>query len=263
MKFAGNIEAAETLPRRVSPFLLLLCLALSGCGTTCFAGFWNGSGSAVAVSNSSCPFTPATGSVVVQISTTSAILASPIPSPHEVQHIFITLRGIEAHPGKVADGDSPDWRELAPDLASHPMQLDLLAVNGDSRSSAFVGHASVSATVPADEYRQLRLRLMPLHPSTEDPTPENNACGHIGWSCIVFADHSISPLDFESVPVKSRWSAERGNDNLFRVLPGELVRLNIQLDAASSVLFTSNAPARFLPLFTVTSRASSNPATMQ
>jgi hypothetical protein len=263
MKFAGNIEAAATLSRRVFPSLLLLCLAISGCGTTCFAGFWNGNGSAVAVSNSSCPFTQATGAVVVQISTTSAILASPVPSPHEVQHIFITLRGIEAHPSKVADGDSSGWRELAAELASHPMQLDLLAVNGDSRSPGFDGHASVSATVPADEYRQLRLRFVPLHPSPEDPIPENNACGDVGWNCIVFADHSISPLDFESIPVRSQSPAEHGNDHLFRVRPGELVHLNIQLDAASSVLFTSNAPVRFVPVFTVTSRTSSNPATMQ
>jgi len=163
----------------------------------------------------------------------------------------------------VADGDSSGWRELAPDLASHPAQLDLLAVKGDSRSLGFVGHARVSATVPADEYRQLRLSFVPLHPSPEDPIPENNSCGNVGWNCIVFADHSISPLDFESVPVKSQSSAEHGNDKLFRVLPGELVHLNIQLDAASSVLFTSNAPVRFVPVFTMTSRTSSNPATMQ
>jgi Domain of unknown function (DUF4382) len=263
MTFAGGIEAAATLLRKVSPSLLLLCLALSGCGTTCFSGFWNGNGSGAAVSNSSCPFTPATGSVVVQMSTTSAILASPIPSPHEVRHIFITLRGIEAHPGKVADEDSSAWRELAADLASHPVQLDLLAVSGDSRSPSFDGHARVSTTVPADEYRQLRLRLVSLHPSPEDPTPENNVCGNVGWNCIVFADRSISPLDFESIPVKSQSSAEHGNDHLFRVLPAELVHLNIQLDAASSVLFTSNAPARFLPVFTVTSRTLPSTGTMQ
>jgi hypothetical protein len=263
MKFAGNIEAAATLLRRVFPSLLLLCLAVSGCGTTCISGFWNGSGSAVAVSNSSCPFTPATGSVVVQISTTSATLASPIPSPQEVQHSFITLRGIEAHPSIVADGDSSRWQELAADLASHPVQLDLLAENGDSRSPGSVGQASVAATLPADEYRQLRLRFVPLHPSPEDPIPENNACGNVAWNCIVFADHSISPLDFESVPVKSPSPAENGNDNLFRVLPGELVQLNIQLDADSSILFTSNVPVRFVPVFTVTSRTSSNSATLQ
>jgi hypothetical protein len=263
MKFAGAIEAAATLLRKVSPSLLLLCLALSGCGASCYSGFWNGNGSGVAVSNSSCPFSPATGSVNVQMSTTSAILASPIPSPHAVRHIFITLRGIDAHPSKLADGDSPGWRELAAGLASHPVQLDLLARKDDSRSQSFDGRANVSATVPADEYRQLRLRLMPLHPSPEDTVPENNACGNVGWNCIVFADQSISPLDFESFSVKSQWSAERSNDPLFRVLPRELVHLDIQLDAASSVLFTSNAPARFLPVFTVTSRTSSNPASTQ
>jgi hypothetical protein len=186
-----TMEAAANVLRTIFPAVLLVCLAISGCGYTCYSGFWNGNTSGVAFSNASCPLTKANGAVLVQMSTASAPsrasaafpspLASPLSSPdialpNHVQHIFLTLRGIEAHPEVTADEDSSGWQELAPGLAAHPMQLDLLVPSapsalsapfaplnaaGDSRFAGLPGEASVPTTVPADEYRQLRVRLIP------------------------------------------------------------------------------------------------------
>jgi len=286
MQRSGAIEATANLLRKFFPVVLLLCLAVSGCGTTCVSGFWNGSTSGVAVSNSSCPLPKAMGAVIVQINavaaptTVSASFPAPLASPYNVQHIFVTIRSIEAHPDIQADEDSPAWQELAPDLSAHPVQVDLLApsarltpagsltMNGDSGSLSLPAGAIAPATVTADEYSQLRLRLLPRTPAPDGPVPETNACGNIGWNCIVFADRSVWPLEFppsefaaasvrqwgfDSAP-EFHITVEHGSAGLFRVLPGEVLHLSIDFDAASSVLFSSSAAVRFVPVFRVVSR---------
>jgi hypothetical protein len=275
MRPTDALEApANALPESFSA-MLLLCLAVSGCATTCYSGFWNGNTSGVAVSNTSCPLTKANGAVIVQMSAASAPPAasaafpSPPASPRDVQHIFVTLRGIEAHPGRMVDEDSSGWRELAPALTAHPMQLDLLALlapsamTGDSRSLGLPADANVPATVPADEYRQLRLRLVPLHPSPDELIPESNACGNVGWNCIVFADSSVRPLQFDDAAAEFPIHPEESTDIAFRVLPGEVIHVSIEFDPASSVFFASNAAVRFVPVFRVVTRSSSPAASAE
>ena len=269
MQRTDAMEAAANVSTKIFPAVLLLCLAVPGCGSTCVSGFWNGSGSGVRVSNTSCPLSTATGAVIVQMSTASP---SPSPSalPNHVQHIFLTLRGIEAHPSMTADEESSGWQELAPDLAAHPLQLDLLAQLDSSRNSPSLDvrvGAIVPATVPADEYRQLRLRLLPRDPPPDDLIHESNACGNVGWNCIVFADRSVWPLEFApsefAAAAQFRIAPEHGADSVFRILPGEVIHLSIDFDAAASVFFTSNAAVHLAAVFRVVSRSSSPAATVQ
>ena len=277
MERTGAMEAAASVLRKVLPAVLLLCLAVSGCGTTCVSGFWNGSASGITVSNSSCPLIKATGAVIVQIgaasvppTATASFLPPPAP-PSNVQHIFVTLRGIEVHPDIMADEDSPAWQELAPNLPANPVQLDLLAplaplaLTGNSRLLDAPAGAIVPATIPADEYRQLRLRFLPRNSSPDEPVPESNACGDVGWNCIVFADRSSRPLEFaEAASVRPLGFdpareflilLEQGS--VFRVLPGEVIQLSIDFDAASSVFLSSDAAVRLVPVFRVVSHPSS------
>jgi hypothetical protein len=262
MQRTGAMESAANVLRRVFLVVLFLCLANSGCNS-CYSGFWNGNGSGVAVSNTSCPLTKATGAVIVQMSVpssppaASAAFPSPLASPGDVQHIFVTLRGIEAHPSMMADEDSAGWEELAPNLAAHPMQLDLLVVNGDSRSLGLPTSTDVPATVPADEYRQLRLRLVSLHPSADDLIPESNACGNVGWNCMVFADRSVRPLEFDGAVAEFHITQALGTDCVFRVLPGEVIHLSIEFGPASSVFSASNGAVRLAPVFNVASHTAS------
>jgi hypothetical protein len=262
MQRTGAMEPGANVLRKVFLVVLPLCLANSGCNS-CYSGFWNGNGSGVSASSTSCPLTKATGVVIVQMSVASAPSAasaafpSPFASPRDVQHIFVTLRGIEAQPNMMADEDSTGWEELAPDLVAHPMQVDLLTVNGDSRSRGLPASTNVPATVPADEYRQLRLRLVSLHPSADDLIPESNACGNVGWNCIVFADRSVRPLEFDGAVAEFHITQERGTDSVFRVLPGQVIYLSIEFGAASSVFFTSNTRVRLVPIFSVVARAAS------
>jgi hypothetical protein len=256
------MQAAASVQGRIFPSVVLLCLAVSGCNT-CYSGFWNGNGSGVTVSNRSCPLTTATGTVSVQMGTASApstasrALPSPLLSPGAIQHIFVTLRGIEARPGMASVDASSGWQELVPHLAKHPVQLDLLALDGNSRLPGSPAGANVAAIVPADEYRELRLLLVPPHPFSDDLIAESNACGNVGWSCIVFADRSVRPLECNAAAPEFRIIPERGSDSLFRLLPEEVIHLSIEFDASASAFFASNAPVCFVPVFKVVSRSSS------
>lgn len=264
MQRTGAIDSAASVFRRAFPALLLLCLANSGCNNSCYSAFWNGNASGAGVSGTSCPLTNTTGAVILQMNAASApaaasaVFPSPVASPSGVQHIFVTLRGIEALPSMMAAENSSGWVELAPDLAAHPVQFDLLAVNADSRSLGLPTRANAPITVPAGEYRQLRLRLVPLQLSADDPTPDSNDCGNVGWSCIAFADRSVRPLQFGGAAAEFHITQERGADNLFRVLPDEVIHLSIGFNSASSIFFPSNTAVRLVPVFSVVSRSVSS-----
>jgi hypothetical protein len=264
--------------------VLLFCLALCGCGDACFSGFFNGNDGGAMIGNSSCTLNKANGTVIMHMSAASAVSAhfsssleapsaSQLTPTRDVQHIFVTLRGIEAHPSTTAGEDSSTWQQLAPELTAHPMQLDLLApltpaaplelsaFSDDSTSLNL--RASVTATIPADEYRQLRLHVVPLHPSPDDPLPESNACGNVGWNCIVFGDRSVHPLEFDGAAAEFHITSEHATDSFFRVLPDEVIQLSIEFDPASSVFFASNAAVRLIPVFRVVSRSSAPAASAQ
>ncbi len=262
MQRTGAMESPANVLRSVFLALLPLCLANSGCNS-CYAGAWNGNQSGIAFSNTSCPLTKATGAVTFQMSeavaptSPSSVFPSSLASLGDAQHIFVTLSGIEAHPSMTADKDSPGWEELAPDLAARPMQVDLLALNVDSRLQGLSTNANVAATIPADEYRQLRLRLVPLHPTADDVLRESNACGSAGWNCIVFAHNSVQPLEFEGAVEEFHITPGASTESVFRVLPNEVIHLAIEFDSASSFFFTSNTGVRLVPVFRVVSRAES------
>jgi hypothetical protein len=262
MQRTGAMESPANVLRSVFLAVLPLCLANSGCNS-CYAGFWNGNQSGIAFSNTSCPLTKATGAVSFQMkeavapTSPSSAFPSPLASPLDTRHIFVTLRGVEVHTSMTADTDSPGWEELAPDLAAHPIQVDLLALNVDSRLLDLSTSANVPTTVPADEYRQLRLRLVPLNPTADDILPESNACGSVGWNCIVFANHSVQSLEFDGAVQEFRITPGIGTESVFRVLPNEVIHLSIEFDPASSFFLTSNTGVRLDPVFRVASRTES------
>ena len=113
----------------------------------------------------------------------------------QVQHIFLTIRGIELNSSATARDDSPDWQELLPpDLEQKPLQLDLLESEADQTVPAPFGKI---ALVPAGVYRQLRLRLVPNHTAEDSRLPEKNACGSGTFNCVVTADGTVHPLEFD------------------------------------------------------------------
>ena len=231
--------------------ILPFCLSFIGCNNYCFEFVSNPGGSISTSTNTpSCQLNSANGTVRVRV--TAAPTTSAQAAPASIQHIFVTLRGIEAIPSAIPDDDSPDWRELAPKLATQPEQLDLLAQSADSCERSTFDDVAI----PADAYRQIRLRLSPNQPATDEPAPEHNACGSMGFNCVVTSDGAIRPLVLDRLPSQVQISSDHISGGFFRVLPDTAVNIEIEFNPQSSRIFPADEAVRLVPAFTVVPQAS-------
>ena len=230
----------------------LLVWTLVGCNNTCVSFTSNPPTGTLTIvvsdAKPSCTFTTAKGTVLVQIGT------SPIPSPtlgpSSAQHIFISVRGIEAHPSTVADEDSPEWQQLVPRLARQPVQVDLMG-RPDPCAEGSLGRSDL----PAGVYRQIRLRLVPNEPATGDPVPEVNACGSAGFNCIVRADGRIQPLVLGAATPQLRIATERITGGFVHILPDVSTHLSIEFNASLSSLLAVGDVVQLVPVLTAARRA--------
>jgi Domain of unknown function (DUF4382) len=227
---------------------LLFCLSLLGCNNDCFV-FVSNPGGSISTSTPSCQFKTATGTVRLRVTASPA--ASTEPGPTSIQHIFVTLRGIEAQPSAIAGDESPDWRELAPKLATQPEQLDLLAHSVDSCARSTFDDVAV----PADAYREIRLRLSANQPATNEAAPEENACGNVSFNCVVTSDGAIRPLALDALTSQFQIPSEHISGGFFRVLPDTPVNLDIEFKPQSSLLLPADEAVRLVPAFTVVPQA--------
>jgi hypothetical protein len=252
MQYCCSFQQAKRISRTCFFTTLLFCLSFFGCSNYCFV-FVSNPGGSISTSNNtpSCQLNSATGTVRLRVtaSPTPSAQTTPMPTSTSIQHILVTLRGIEATPSAIPNDDSSNWRELAPQLATQPQQLDLLALCADSCDQNQNTFADVA--VPADAYRQIRLRLSPNQPATDEPLPEENACGSVGFNCVVTADGGIRPLVPDSLSSQFQISSDHISGGFFRVLPDTGVNLKIEFNPQSSLLFPAQEAVRLAPAFTV------------
>jgi len=211
-------------------FLALSCssFALAGCNNSCFAFTWNSGGATgtVKVSNPppTCSLSAASGAVRLEIGSESEAGRGGGKVPH-VEHLFITLAGIDVHASALADDDSEGWQPLAVELAEHPRQVDLLADLRANRSFAPIP----DVVLPSALYAQVRLRL--ATPLTDGLVLETDDCGAGALHCAVMSDGRIEPLLFG----RSRPSFRIPSDSLhgdywLYIPPDSRVTLVIALD---------------------------------
>jgi Domain of unknown function (DUF4382) len=228
--------------------ILLSCIAFAGCENFCVVGVVNPGGSGVAA-GTSCPVPKQTGNVTLQLN--SSVTPSAPSWPSDVDHIFVSLRGIEALPANPTGDDSPEWQELAPDLATRPAQVDLMARPTSSCAAGAFPEASVGAGV----YSQVRLRLVPNRPDASESVPAENACGNIGFNCVVASSGAIRPLASDD-PTELRIPPDGIAGGFFRILPDDHVRLAIEFEPRASLVLRSGDAAQLLPTFSVTQKSS-------
>jgi hypothetical protein len=247
MRRAHRTQAAITPSQTVFVTILFLALGLIGCDNSCVVFISDPGGGTISVGTSNCSLNQAKGNVHPRI--TSSLSSATAGQPARIQHIFVTLRGIEANPSATADEDSPDWQELAPKLVNQPMQLDLLASSSDSHAAG----TFEDVPVPADAYRQIRLRLAPNQPSASDSLQENS-CGSVGLNCIVTSDGVIRPLVLDSGLSQIQVSSDHIADGFFRILPDTTVNLKIEFNPQSSLFIPTNEAVRLVAVFRVDSQ---------
>jgi hypothetical protein len=244
--------------------IVVLSLGLIRCDNTCVLIVSNPGGSIGTVSGNgpSCSLNTTSGTATVRIAghaTAAGDGASRIAGralragdeASRIQHVFLTLRGVEANASGVADDESPDWQELAPKLAAQPVQVDLFAAGGDSCAAG----GFESAAVRADAYRQIRLRLAPNETGSTEPILEQNSCGSAGFNCIVTSDGDIRPLVLARDALEIQVTPEHIAGGFFRIVSEAPVNLEIDFDTKASQFIPTEGVVQMVPVFTVDSQA--------
>jgi hypothetical protein len=265
MRRANSFARTTAPPQSVFLALLLCSVGLIGCDDSCvvFVSNPGAGGGTLSGSLNSCPLNQANGNVRVQLATLAPTSAGDETT--RVEHIFVTIQGIEASPSPAAADDPSDWRELAPKLAAQPMQFDLIATNGDSSAPVAFGDAAV----PADAYRQIRLRLMPNQMDATNSVLRANSCGSAAFNCIVTSDGDIQPLALRDGSSQIHISSQQLVGGFVRVLPETTTRVKIEFNPQSSLFIRTSGvkegaadeAVRLVPIFTVESETADEPST--
>src|SRR5262249_6614501 len=99
-------------------------------------------------------------------------------------HVYVTIRSVQANITATADDRPSGWQELAPQLNSAPMQVDLFSA---ASNTCLLTHLGSNSALPAGTYQQIRLLLVP-NDGSGGATPSTNACGASGYNCVVLHD---------------------------------------------------------------------------
>jgi len=186
---------------------------------------------------------PATGTVTVSLSDPPSCMP---PSGH-FEHVYVTVRSVEAHISSSADDSSSGWQELAPQLRSAPMQIDLFSKPNTNCVLAQLG----SASLPVGSYQQIRLLLVSNSPSAGAAVPSPNACAGNGFNCVLLDDGTVHELLLSSqdnTGLKIPSGQIVGGP--IQVAAGQSVDLNIDFNACASIVRQGNGNYRLKPTLT-------------
>ncbi len=163
------------------------------------------------------------------------------------QNVWITIRSVQAHISGTADDASSGWQELAPSLASAPMQIDLLASGG----ACTLAQLGSNVSLPTGDYQQIRLVLVPNNPPAGMAVPAMNNCGNQGYNCAVLADSSIHQLNLSS-QANTGLKIPPGQivGGPIRVAANQHVDINIDFNACASIVVQGNGQYRLRPTLT-------------
>jgi hypothetical protein len=233
------------LPIACLGLILVLCASSVGCGgNSCFIGVFNPGGTVVVGSNP-CSINTVNGKVATRI--VAAAAPGGAPTSANLQQIFVSIRGIEALPAATPDNISPEWQELAPALHENPVQTDLLAPAANMCRLAPISLAAV----PAGNYRQVRISLVPDPAPDGAPVPATNRCGAVGLHCAITSSGDVRPLAWngtlETLPPSS------ADEFSVRVLPDAESTLTITFHPYAAASAPSFDAVRLAPVLTASS----------
>jgi hypothetical protein len=163
-------------------------------------------------------------------------------------HVWVTIRSVQAHTSATATDNTPGWQELAPQLNSQPMQIDLFSANSTTCVLTMLGS---NTALPTGSYQQIRLLLVPNN-GGGGPVPSTNACGNQGYNCVqLHSDGSLHELQLSSqanTGLKIPPGQVQGGP--ITVAPGQDVDLNIDFSACASIIQQGNGQFRLKPVLT-------------
>ena len=196
--------------------------------------------------NSSQLQSPNMGTVVTTISDPPSCM----PPNGNFTHVFITVRSVQAHTSATADASSAGWQELAPQLASAPMQIDLFSKPDTTCVLAQLG----SASLPVGNLQQIRLLLLSNTPAAGAAVPSPNACAGNGFNCVVVDNGGASTIHELVLSSQDETGLKIPPGQIMggpiEVAAGQSVDLNIDFNACASIVQEGNGTFRLKPTLT-------------
>ena len=166
--------------------------------------------------------------------------------------VFVTIRSIQAHISATADPSSSGWQELAPQLVSTPVQVDLLHLPANGQCLV---EQLGSTSLPAGDYQQIRLILLAnAAPSGPTPSTDSNACfkqlGGDVFNCVVDSSgtHTLNLSSEANTGLKIPPGQIMGGP--IHVAAGQSVDLNIDFNTCASIVREGNGDFRLKPALT-------------
>ncbi|OLB21004.1 MAG: hypothetical protein AUH16_03525 [Acidobacteria bacterium 13_2_20CM_57_7] len=166
--------------------------------------------------------------------------------------VFVTIRSIQAHVSAIADDTSSGWQELAPQLVSAPVQVDLLHL--PAKGQCLLEQLG-STSLPAGDYQQIRLILLAnAAPSGPAPSTDSNACfkplGGDVFNCVVDSSgtHMLDLSSQANTGLKIPPGQIMGGP--IHVAAGQSVDLNIDFNTCASLIREGNGDFRLKPALT-------------
>lgn len=180
---------------------------------------------------------PSTGTVVTNIS-------DPPTCQNTFQHVWVTITRVRAHMSGNAGPNDNGWVDLI-DRTNNPLQLDLMNL---AQTECLLTQLGSTSGIPAGRYQQIRLYLLNNNPSAGTAAPNPNNCAGAGFNCVVTsAGTQVLQLSSEAQTGIKIPSGQIAGGN-FVVAPGQVVDLDIDFDACSSIVQQGNGQFRLKPV---------------
>jgi hypothetical protein len=156
-------------------------------------------------------------------------------------HIYVTVTDVRIHQSADASPNDSGWIDLAPQLASSPVQVDLLA----GSTQCFLKMLGTAEIQPGS-YQQIRILL-----ADNSATVSGNQCGSSANCVMLTADPSNTPqplqLSSESqTGIKIPPGQIAGGQ--FTIAAGESKDLDVDFNACESIVAQGNGKYRLKPV---------------
>ncbi len=165
-------------------------------------------------------------------------------------HVFITIRSVQAHISSTATDDTSGWQELAPQLNTNPIQVDLL--NLPQEGACLLKQLGSTSSLPVGDYQQIRLLLVANNPSS-GPVPASNGCASLGqvFNCVVDTSNNFFELELSS-QANTGLKIPPGQvvGGPIHVAAGQSVDINIDFNACASIVPVDGSGFRLRPTLT-------------
>ena len=191
--------------------------------------------------NSTAP-TSGMAHVQLQISDPSTCQAPSGP----FAHVYVTIADVKANVNSSAGDNDSSWVDLTPNLAGHPVQVDLL---GLASNQCFLASLGDPQELQPGKYQQIRVILTDNTPGTDGKELPNNLCTNGVANCVVLNDNTVHTLNLSSeaktgIKIPPGQMANGG----LTIAAGDTKELDIDFNTCVSIVEQGNGEFRLKPV---------------